>query len=172
MINWLTKRVSDPVTELSTEDYQKLKDDDNEKVNVVFHGEENDEGFANFKKVAQADDYNTYFNVKDAEPQGQVVMITPFGDDVTLEKADDGLKQWVSDNDRPLVLPFDDRTIGSVFQEGKDAILLYNSKSNKEFTANFNEAAQKQKEIDSGKLKFTEVNVRIYHNDLRNQVST
>lgn len=72
-------------------------------------------------------------------------MITPFGDDVTYEKADDGLKAWVSSNDRPLVLPFDDRTISSVFHEGLDAITLYNVKSSKELSAIFNEAALKQK---------------------------
>ena len=43
MINWLTKKISDPVKELSDEEYQKLKDDDNEKVSIVFHGDQESE---------------------------------------------------------------------------------------------------------------------------------
>lgn len=39
MVNWLKKRISDPVTKISKEEYEKLNDDDNEKVCVVFHGD-------------------------------------------------------------------------------------------------------------------------------------
>jgi hypothetical protein len=52
------------------------------------------------------------------------------------------LKDWIIANDRPLVLPFDDRTVDSVFQEGKDAIVFYNIKSNKQWSAVFRDVAK------------------------------
>ncbi len=62
------------------------------------------------------DDYNSYFNVEaEEDAKGSVVIIRPFGGDVTYDKIDDKLKDWITANDRPLVLPFDDRTISSVF---------------------------------------------------------
>lgn len=39
MVNWLKKRISDPVTKLSAEEYEKLKEDDIDSVCVVFHGD-------------------------------------------------------------------------------------------------------------------------------------
>jgi hypothetical protein len=39
MVNWLKKKISDPVTKISAEEYEKLKEDDNKKVCVVFHGD-------------------------------------------------------------------------------------------------------------------------------------
>lgn len=66
--------------------------------------------------MASLDDYNSYFNVEAQEgTEGSVVIIRPFGDDATYDKVDDKLKDWIAANDRPLVLPFDDRTISSVF---------------------------------------------------------
>lgn len=67
--------------------------------------------------MASLDDYNSYFNVEEEgeDSKGSIVLIRPFGDDVTYEKVDENLKDWITANDRPLVLPFDDRTIASVF---------------------------------------------------------
>lgn len=59
MVNWLKKRVTDPVTELSKEEYEKLQDDDNDKVCVVFEGDIESESGKLFKNQAVKDDYNS-----------------------------------------------------------------------------------------------------------------
>ena len=59
MVNWLKKRISDPVTELSKDEYESLSDSDNDKVCVVLHGDLESEEGKTFEKIASADDYNS-----------------------------------------------------------------------------------------------------------------
>ena len=64
----------------------KLQEDDNNKVCVVFHGDLSSAEGKAFEALASLDDYNTYFNVDSegtADSDGSVVMVRPFGDDVT-----------------------------------------------------------------------------------------
>lgn len=59
-----------------------------------------------------------------------------------------------------MVLPFDDRTISTVFHKGADAVCLFNTKDSKELEDIFNNVAKKFGESDGGKLKFTEIDVK------------
>ena len=104
--------------------------------------------------------------------EGSVVMFRPFGDDANYAKVDESFKAWIENNERPIVLPFDERTISSVFHQGKDAVCFFNSKDSKETANTFKEAAEKYTEEKSD-VKFTEINVflNIYFRNKANTIT-
>ena len=57
-------------------------------------------------------------------------MFRPFGETITHPKVDYKLKGWISANDRPAVVPFDDRMSSYAFSEGKPLLMFFNGGDN------------------------------------------
>ncbi len=57
----------------------------------------------------------------------------PFDSPATYAALDDGLKNWVSKHQRPLVVPFDERTIGDMFGSSKSGVALFNHEDSAAF---------------------------------------
>lgn len=141
MVNWLLKKTRDPVTELTKEQYEALS---SESVSIVYHGDlsavENAQILTN---IAMKDDYNTYYFVKESgKEQGTVEILRNFAESVSYNAIDDGLAAWVSKNQRPTIVNFDDRTIGEIFGEQKLGFILFNSEGNNILLNDFTEAAK------------------------------
>lgn len=137
MINWLLKKTRDPVSEIDAEKYATLASSG--AVSVVYHGDfANAEGAEILNKIAAADDYNTYYWGKDlGKDEGTVELIRYFADPMTYGAIDDGLKNWVAKNQRPLIVPFDERTIGDVFGSQKLGVVLFNGEDSETLLNSF-----------------------------------
>lgn len=97
-------------------------------MNIVFYGDLSSTEGTIVSNIAKGDDFNNYYNVKeatDANPEGSVEIHRPFGGVVVYEKADSSLKPWIALHERPTISPFDDRTIGDVFQDKKNGIFFF-----------------------------------------------
>ena len=90
-------------------------------------------------------------------------MIRNFDNAVTYEAIDDGLKAWVSKNQRPLVVPFDERTIGDMFGSSKKGLVLFNGGDDETLLSAFKEAATEYSSTDGEALIFTEITSRSEH---------
>lgn len=141
MVNWLLKKTRDPITEINKEQYEALASSGT--VSVVYHGDfASAEGSDILTKIAVGDDYNTYYWGKDlGKDEGSVEVIRNFADSVTYGAIDDGLSAWVAKNQRPPVVPFDDRTIGDIFGQQKLGLVLFNSEADNVLLSAFTDAA-------------------------------
>ena len=92
-------------------------------------------------------------------------MIRNFDAAVTYNAIDDGLKAWVAKNQRPLVVPFDERTIGDMFGQQKKGLVLFNGQNNNVWIEAFTAAAQEYASTDGEALVFTEINDKSEHLD-------
>ena len=56
-------------------------------------------------------------------------MFRSFSDEkkIVYEAVNDELKAWIQANERPLVLPFDERTIAHIFHKKNPALCLFNA---------------------------------------------
>lgn len=90
-------------------------------------------------------------------------MVRNFDATVTYNSLDDGLKSWVSKNQRPLVVPFDERTIGDIFGSSKKGAVLFNGENNNVILEAFTEAAKEYASTDGENLIFTEINDKSEH---------
>lgn len=140
--------------------YEKLQTED--KVSIVFHGDASSDEGKIVAKLAVADDYNTYYVAQVGKPEGSVEIIRPFDSVATYEKADSKLEAWVRSNERPVVVPFDERTIGDMFSQSKAGLCLFNKEGSNVLLDAFTEAAKNVKE--SGKqLIFTHIEQNSEH---------
>lgn len=95
------------------------------------------------KSLAIADDYNTYYyGTSLGHEEGTVEVIRSFDTPVTRRGIDGDLKAWLQKHDRPLVVTFDDRTIGEMFSAGKRGIVLFNGDSNNVLLDAFTQASK------------------------------
>jgi len=53
-------------------------------------------------------------------------LIRNFAESVTHSSIDDKVKTWIEKNERPPVVPFDERAIGTIFSSGKKGVVLFN----------------------------------------------
>jgi hypothetical protein len=122
----------------------------------VFHGDASSAQGQIVNKLAVADDFNTYYIAQVGKSEGSVELFRPFDSAVTYESADEGLEAWVRKNERPIVVPFDDRTIGDMFSSSKAGLCLFDKDGSSVLVDAFNQAAKAY--IDSGKsLIFTHI---------------
>lgn len=90
--------------------------------------------------------------------EGSVEIIRPFDSVATYEHVDEKLEGWIRQNERPPVVPFDDRTIGEMFSQGKPGVCLFNKQGSQGLIDAFTESAKQIK--GSGKqLIFTHIDV-------------
>jgi hypothetical protein len=67
-----------------------------------------------------------YYIAQVGKTEGSVELFRPFDSVATYESADEDLKSWITKNERPPVVPFDDRTIGDMFSSSKPGVCLFN----------------------------------------------
>lgn len=70
--------------------------------------------------IAAADDHNKYYLAKgdllNSQPAGTVKIFRSFDEEATFNSEDfKKLKKWISRSSRPLLFPFDDRTVQTIF---------------------------------------------------------
>ena len=90
-------------------------------------------------------------------------MIRSFDASISYATIDDGLKSWLAKNQRPLVVAFDDRTIGEMFSSQKKGLVLFNGADDNVLLEAFTSAAQEYSAGDSAPLVFTEINSKSEH---------
>ncbi len=103
---------------------------------------------------------SAYYVAQVGKTEGSVEIIRPFGEAATYERADDKLEAWIRNNERPSVVPFDDRTIGDMFSSSKPGICLFNKEGSNVLTDAFTEAANTIRE-SGNQLIFTHIEVNI-----------
>ena len=113
----MNKKTRDPLVPVTQAEYEKLQTE--EKVSIVFHGDAKSAQGEIVSKLAVADDYNSntlfnsaYYVAQVGKPEGSVEIFRPFDSVATYEQADAKLEAWIRANERPVVVPFDERTIG------------------------------------------------------------
>lgn len=84
-------------------------------------------------------------------------MVRNFDEVITYSAFDDGLSVWINKNQRPVVVPFDERTIGDIFGSRKLGAVLFNSENNNVLLDAFTGAAKAYSETDAASLVFTEI---------------
>ena len=68
-----------------------------------------------------------YYWGKDlGKDEGTIELIRSFDQPTTYGTIDEGIKNWISKNERPPVVPFNERTIGDIFSSGKKGVVLFN----------------------------------------------
>lgn len=83
-----------------------------------------------------------YWGTDLGKTEGSVEIIRDFDGRLTYETVDEGLKNWITKNQRPLVVPFDERTISDVFSSKKIAAVLFNADDSKDLLETFTTAAK------------------------------
>lgn len=94
---------------------------------------------------------------------GTIEIIRSFDQPTTYGHIDEGIKKWISKNERPPVVPFDERTIGDMFSSGKKGVVFFNGDSNEEILNAFTQAAKDYNGDEA--LIFTEVSSKNEHLD-------
>ena len=84
-------------------------------------------------------------------------MIRSFDAAVTYPSIDDGLKNWIGHNERPYVVPFDERTIEGMFGNGKIGMVLFNGADSSVLTETLLETSKEYAKTDGKPLIFTEI---------------
>lgn len=90
-------------------------------------------------------------------------MIRNFDSSISYPTIDDGLKAWVTLNQRAVVVDFDERTIGEMFGSAKKGVVLFNGESDAELLSAFTEAAKEYSSSDSDALVFTQITKKSEH---------
>jgi hypothetical protein len=92
-----------------------------------------------------------------------VLLLRSFADDLTYPSFDEEVFYWIAKYDRPDVVPFDSRSMTSVFKEGRTGILFFIEEDYKNKIELFTEAAKqwKPKELSAISITFITVTVPI-----------
>lgn len=84
-----------------------------------------------FNYLARTDENNKYYiakeNLENSFPSGTVKLIRNFDEVATFTGDFSDLSKWIAKNDRPVFLPFDERTIQTIFQDRRKTVLFVNS---------------------------------------------
>lgn len=100
------------------------------------------------------------------KPEGSVEIFRPFDSVATYERADAKLDAWIKSNERSIVVPFDERTIGDMFSNAKAGICLFNKGNSNVLLDAFTESAKAAR--DAGKqLIFTHIDVHNLSNPVK-----
>lgn len=159
IISWTNKKILPVTTEVSTaEALNELIA--SEAVEAVLFSTDAAE-IAAFENIARADDYNRYYvasgDILSSQESGTVRLFRNFDEEAIFNGEFSTLGAWIAKQSRPAVLPFDQRTIQSIFGEAKQAFIFINTGSDEAVaarTAIVNEAKSHQ-----GSLLFTEITV-------------
>lgn len=85
---------------------------------------------------------SAYYIANVGKTAGSVEIFRPFDEVATYEQADDKLEAWIRSNERPPVVPFDDRTIGEMFSQVKPGVCLFNKEGSAELLDIFTQSAK------------------------------
>jgi hypothetical protein len=67
-----------------------------------------------------------YYHIKEAiKPYGTVDILRSFAQDEEYPFPNDEFQAWIAEHDRPSVVPLDDRSISSLFRDGRVGVLLF-----------------------------------------------
>jgi hypothetical protein len=102
-----------------------------------------------------------YYVAQVGKTEGSVEIFRPFDQPATYEKADDSVDAWIKTNERPIVVPFDERTIGDMFSQAKPGICLFNQGNSNVLLDAFTESAKAAKEAGK-QLIFTHIDVNSF----------
>lgn len=91
-------------------------------------------------------------------PETTVEIHRNFGEVLTHPGVEGRFSWWVGKYSRPLIVDFDDRTIGSIFRDQKNAIILFNSLKSEELTSILTTAAG----ASESELIFSQIAVTIF----------
>jgi hypothetical protein len=95
------------------------------------------------------------------KPEGTVQIIRKFADSVSTTVSE-GIASWIKLNERPVVYPFNDRTIDEIFsQRGSAAILFHSPQAGQALVSAFTNAAQTWRFDRQKPLIFTEIPVKM-----------
>lgn len=160
MVNWLSKKTRDPVLPITPEQLEDLTT--NGKVNIVFHGDLASESGQIIANLAKVDDFNSYYQVSGSDqPEGTVQIIRNFGETVSTAVTE-AVGSWIKLYERPVVYPFNDRTIGEIFSErGTAVILFHNAQAGEALVSAFNDAAKVWRVDRQKSYIFTDIPVNI-----------
>ena len=156
LVRWINKRVT-PVTELKTlEEIEAVKKALG--VNVVLLSTQQSE-IKKFKKASQADQNNDYYLVtgdlaKDIK-ETQVTVFTSFSEPITYKGSiGSTFKFWLLKNERPSIVPVDERTVNLIFKEHMNVVMLFNARKDDRLTQVLTETTKKFKMHD---IVFSEI---------------
>lgn len=160
IISWVNKKVLPVTTELTTEsDYTALSG--NEAVSVVLFSTDASE-VERYQNLARADDHNRYYiatgDFQGQEASGTVKLIRNFDEVATFTGDFATLGNWVAKHSRPALLPFDQRTIQSIFGDAKRAVVYINTGS--DVAVSLKDVVTSEAKADASGLIFTEIDVR------------
>ncbi|XP_035664274.1 protein disulfide-isomerase 2-like isoform X2 [Branchiostoma floridae] len=169
IVTWLEKKTGPPAANLETADQAEKLKEDNEVLVVGFFKDQESDGAKAFLEVARSDDETTFaitstdevYTKLEAKGDG-VVLFKKFDEgrnDFEGDVKEDDLKQFIKENQLPLVVEFTESTAQKVFGgEVKNHNLLFISKEHEDFDGileQFRGAAAEFK----GKILFIYINV-------------
>ena len=96
-----------------------------------------------------------YYGVDLGKEAGTVELIRSFDAAVTYPSLDDGLRNWIGHNERPFMVPFDERTIEGMFGNGKVGVVLFNGADSAVLTDALLETSKDYAKTDGKPLIFT-----------------
>ena len=114
-----------------------------------------------YQNLARADDHNRYYiatgEFQGQEASGTVKLIRNFDEVATFTGNFDTLGNWITKNSRPALLPFDQRTIQSIFGDAKKAVVFINTGS--DLSVSLRDVVVSEAKSDNSGLIFTEIDV-------------
>lgn len=133
----------------------------NEAVSVVLFSTDASE-VERYQNLARADDHNRYYiatgDFQGQEASGTVKLIRNFDEVATFTGDFATLGNWVAKHSRPALLPFDQRTIQSIFGDAKRAVVYINTGS--DVAVSLKDVVTSEAKADASGLIFTEIDVR------------
>jgi len=129
IVGWVEKKIYPSTREISLqEELDNLKNSADVHL-VLFSNNTNVVG--EYKVKATEDDYNKYLvatgDLLNRYPSDTVEIHRNFGEVKTHSGIEERFQWWVGKYSRPLILPFDDRTVKEVFNRAQNIILIFNS---------------------------------------------
>lgn len=129
IVDWLNRKLLPPITDISTqEEYDALAGQSTVSI-VLFPGEE--KHIATIHNLAVVDDHNRYYravgDLLNTQPAGTVKLIRDFDEEATFTGEFIKVRKWIERQARPLLLPFDDRTVQTIFGATVKAVLLFDA---------------------------------------------
>lgn len=140
IVNWIKKKSGPPTSAVSDEELTTLKE--NEKLVIVFYGDEGSDEFKAFQGAATSDDKHSFYHNHNADaslPEGLqrpgVAVYRKFDEPVVVHSGDmtkDAISSFVSTSSVPTLIEFGEEYIEPIFQNQKPAVFLFVDKKNDE----------------------------------------
>lgn len=140
IVNWIKKKSGPPSSAVSEEQLTTLKE--NEKLVIVFYGDEDSDAFKAYQAAASVDDKHSFYHSHDSGaslPEGLsrpgVAIFRQFDEPVVVHTGDltkDAISNFVSTSSVPTLIEFGEEYIEPIFQNQKPAVFLFVDKKNEE----------------------------------------